>query len=101
QHREQRRRRIASKISAHLVDFVEHDERVISPRLLDRLNDASGHRSNVRAPMPANLGFIVQATEAEPLELAIQGTRDRAAQTGLPNARRPDETQNLTLDLVF
>ena len=42
EHLEQSARRVAAKIRADLVDLVEHDQRIVRPGLLDRLDDRPG-----------------------------------------------------------
>ena len=61
---EQRCGRIAAEVRAHLVDLVEHDHRVARARRAHRLDDPAGQRPDVRAPVPANLGLIPDATQA-------------------------------------
>ena len=44
--------------------------------------------------MSPDLGFVVDAAEGEPHELAAQCPSDRLTEAGLPDARRSDETEN-------
>ena len=76
EHFEQRRRRIAAEIGADLVDLVEHDHRVARARGAHRLDDPPRQCTDVRAPMPTNLGLIAYAAEAHAHELAIERSRD-------------------------
>src|SRR6185369_6153650 len=85
---------VATEVGADLVDLVEHDERVARPGLLQRLDDASRHRADVGAAMAADLGFVVQAAQAEPLELAVGRARDRAAERRLADPGWADETED-------
>ena len=101
EHFKKRRRWIAAEVRSDLVDFVEHDERVVGPRLLDRLNDAAGHRADVSAAMAANLGFVVQPAKTQALKLAVERASYRAAKACLADTRRADKTKDRTLDLVF
>src|SRR5690606_34598268 len=59
--------------------------------------DLAGHGADVRAPVTANLRLIAHAAERHADELAIRRARDRLAQRGLADARRPDETQDRAL----
>jgi len=76
EHFQKRRRGVAAEVGPDLVNLVEHDERVIRPRLLQGGDDAPRHRADVRAPMAANLGLVVQAAQRETHELAVERTRD-------------------------
>ena len=73
---EQSGRRVAAKIGPDLVNLVEHDERVVRARLLQRLNYPAGHRADVRAAVSANFRLVVQAAEREAYELAVESARD-------------------------
>src|SRR6266446_4294906 len=91
---EQGCRRITTKITPQLVDLIEHEHRVIGIGTPQRLQNPARERTNVGAPMPAQLGFVVHATEAETLEFAPQGPRNRLPKRGFPHARRADKTQD-------
>ena len=100
-HFEERRRWIAAKIRADLINLVEHDERVVRARLLYGLNDAAGHRADISATMPANLRLVVHAAQRETHKLSIKRTRNRASQSWscqLP-AGRPDKGSALSVSL--
>ena len=58
------------------------------------LNDAAGHRSNVRAAMATDFGLVVHAAQAHANKLAAQRPRDGFAQGRFPDARRPDKTKD-------
>ena len=47
----------------HLVDFVEHEDRIFGFRPANALNDLSRQRTDVGATMTANFGFIMHAAE--------------------------------------
>jgi hypothetical protein len=98
EHLEQRARRIAVEAAlAELVDLVEHEHRVLRLRAAQRLDDVAGQRADVGAPVAADLRLVVHAPERDPLELAARGARDRLAERGLADARRPDEAQDRAL----
>ena len=99
EHFEQRRSRIAPEIAAQLVHLIQHEHRVVRARAPQRLDHLPRHRSDVRTAMPADLRLIVHAAQRNPLELAPQRTRDRAAQRRLPHSRRSDETKDRPLQL--
>ena len=64
EHFEQRGRRIAVDAAAELVDLVEHHHAVARARLADRLDDVARQRTDIGAPVAADLGFVVHAAEA-------------------------------------
>src|SRR4029450_7678826 len=66
---EQRGGRVAPEIGPDLVDLVEQDNGISGFDAPQRLNDPTGHRSDVRSPMTANLRFIAQSPESKPREL--------------------------------
>ena len=97
---EQRRRRIAAKILAELVDLIEQEQRVRRPRLLDVRNDLAGKRADVGAPVAADFRLVADAAQRLANELAARGSRDRAAERRLADAGRADEAQDRSLELV-
>src|SRR5690606_42163972 len=94
----QRRRRIATEVLAHLVDFVEQEERVVLAHLLERLDDLARHGADIGAAVTADLGFVTDATERHAHELAAGRLGDRLAQRGLADARRTDEAEDRALE---
>ena len=58
---EQRARRIALERHAELVDLVEQEHGVLRAGLLHPLDDAAGHRADVRAPVTADVGLVARA----------------------------------------
>ena len=100
EHFEQRRRRVAAEIGRHLVDFVQHEDRIARPGLLHHLDDLAGQRADVSPAMAADFGFIAHAAERHADELAAGGLRDRHAKRSLADARRSDEQQNRTLRIL-
>ena len=91
---EQRRRRIAAEVAPHLVNLVEHEDRVFRFRAPYALNDLPRQSSDVGAPMAANFRFVVHSAQRQTRELASQRARDGFAQRSFAHARRSDETQN-------
>ncbi len=86
QHFEQRRGRIALVGIADLVDLVEQDHGVRALRLAQRLDELAGHRTNVRATVALDLGFVTHAADAETIELASQRIGYRTADGRLADA---------------
>ena len=94
EHLEHRARRIAAEVRAHLVDLVDHQQRVVGAGVAHRPDDRPRHRADVGAPVAADLGLVAHAADAEALELAPQRPGDRAAKRGLADAGRTDEAQD-------
>ena len=92
---EHRRRRVAAVIGRQLVDLVEQDDRVDRAGSLHRVDDATRHRTDVGPAVAPDLGLVANATEAHPDELAPHRLGHGAAQAGLADARRSDETEDL------
>src|SRR5438552_2914270 len=96
QYLEQGRTRVPAKVGAHLVDFVEHEDRIVVLGPAQPLQHAPRQRADVRAAMAANLRLVAHATERHADELAAQRARDAHAERGLADTRRPNETQDWT-----
>ena len=97
---EQRRRRIAAEIGAHLVDLVQQEQRIRGLRLAHRLDDLAGHRADIGAAVTADFGLVAHAAERHAHELAPGRPRDRLAERGLADAGRPDQAQDRSGQLV-
>ena len=91
---EQRRRRIATKVASHLVNFVEHKDRIFRLSAPYSLNDLPGQSSDVGAAMATNFRFVVHSAERQTRELASERARNGFTQRSFAHARRPDETQD-------
>ena len=91
QHLEHGRRGVAAHVRAHLVDLVDHDDRVHGAGVPDGPHDGAGHRADVGAPVPADLGLVAHAAHADARELTPQRAGDAAPQRGLAHAGGPRE----------
>ena len=100
EHLEQRRRRIAAEIGAHLVHLVEQEQRVRRLRLPHRLDDLAGHRADIGPAVTADLGLVAHAAERHAHEVAAGRLRDRLAERGLADAGRSDQAQDRAGQLV-
>ena len=94
EHLEHRAGRVAAEVGAHLVDLVDHEQRVVGARVAQRADDRPGHRADVGAAVAADLGLVAHAADADALELAAQRAGDRLAQRRLADAGRPDEAED-------
>src|SRR5882724_3698677 len=75
QHFEQSGRRVAAKVRAHLVNFVQHYQRIICSRLLDSLNYSPRHCAYICSSMTSNLRLVVNATQRQSHKLSIECSR--------------------------
>ena len=91
EHLEHRAGRVAAEVRAHLVDLVDHEQRVVGAGVAQRADDHAGHGADVGAAVPADLGLVAHAADADALELAAQRPRHRAPQRRLADAGRADE----------
>ena len=57
---------------ANLVDFIKHDDRVLHPDFLERLNNFPWHGADIGSSVSLYLRFISHTSEAEAIELAAQ-----------------------------
>src|SRR5439155_10503874 len=53
-----------------------------------------GHGADVGAPVSADLGLVPNAPDRDADKLPSERARDRLAEGGLPDARRPDEAED-------
>ena len=100
EHFQQRRRRVAPEIRADLVQFVQQNDRIPALNAAQRLNDPSGHRAHISAPVAANFRLIAHAAERDAGELAPQRVRHAFAERGFADAGRADQAENRAFDLL-
>src|SRR5579862_6351195 len=86
--------RIAAEVATYLVDFVEHEDRIVGFSPTNALHDLARQSADVGTAMSANFSFIVNATQRQAHELASQGARNRFTQRGLADTRRAHEAQD-------
>ena len=91
---EQGRRGITPVVGSHLVDFVEHEDRVFCLGLAKPRDDPARHRPHVGAPVAADLGLVPNAPQGDPDEFPAHGPGDGLPQRGLPDAGRSQKTQD-------
>ncbi len=92
---------IAAPVGAHLVDLVDHEQRVVGAGVAHGAQDDAGHRPDVRAAMPADLGLVAHAADADALELAAHRFGDRAPERGLAHAGRADEAEDRPVQVAL
>ncbi len=94
QHLQQRRSGIAGEIEAQLVDLIQHKDRVVTFDPANGLKDATGHGTDVGAPMSADLSFVAHTAQRDAHELSVQSPGDGLTQGGLADARWSNEAQD-------
>ena len=99
EHFQKCRRGIAAPVAAHLVDLVEHEQRVHRAAAGNGFDNAAGHRADVGLAVAADIRLVAHAAERQPRDLAVHRLGDRQRDRRLADARRADETQNLPLRL--
>jgi hypothetical protein len=60
---QKRRRRVAAKILAEFINFVEQNHRIVRSGAFHQLHDLTGQRADISAAMSANFGFVVNAAQ--------------------------------------
>ena len=93
---EQGRGRVALEALTHLVDLVEHDDRVHHFDVFEGLHQLARLGADVRATMAFDLGFVTHAADTEAVERSSQGLGDRLADAGFTHARRADQQHDRT-----
>ena len=94
EHLEHRAGGIAAEVRTHLVDLVDHEQRVVGARVAQRANDRARQGADVGAAVPADLGLVTDAADGDALELAAERAGDRTAQRRLAHAGRTGEAQD-------
>ncbi len=98
---QQRRGRVALVALPHLVDFVEHDDRVHHFDILQGLHQLAWLGPDVGAAMPLDFGFVAHAAHAEAIEWAAQRFGDGLANAGLAHPWRAHQQHDRATDLAF
>ena len=92
EHFEKCARGVAAPVASHLVDLVEHEQRIHRTAAGDSLDDAAGHRADVGLAVAADIRLVTHAAERQPRDLAVHRLGDRQRDRRLADARRADET---------
>ncbi|VTQ30320.1 Uncharacterised protein [Pseudomonas aeruginosa] len=100
EHLEQRRGGIPAHVAAHLVDFVEEEQRVAHADLGHLLDQAARHGADIGTTVTADLGLVTHAAERHAHELAIGGAGDGFGQGGLAHAGRSHQAKDRALELL-
>ncbi|MCY1278548.1 hypothetical protein D9M69_328910 [compost metagenome] len=98
-HFQQCRCRITAHVTAHLVDFIEKEQRVAHADLGHLLDQTPRHGADVSTAVAADLGLVTHPTQSHAHELAVGGTSDGLGQRGLADAGRSNQAKHRALDL--
>ena len=101
QHFQQRRSRIASKITAHLVDFVKQKDRIHGPCALHSFDNTPRDGTHIGAPMSADFRLVTHAAQRHLHKLSANRFGNRAHHTGFTDARRADKAQDRPFHILF
>ena len=90
-HFKQCRRRVATVVHAHLVDFVEQEQRVFDRNLGELLKQLTRQSTDIGFPVATNFSFIAYATQRHTGVLAICRSRNGLPKRGFTDTRRPHQ----------
>src|SRR5665213_2022404 len=96
QNFEQRRRRVAAKIRANFVQFVQKNYGIAALNATERLNNPAGHRANISAAMAANFRFVTHSPERDAREFSAERVGDAFAEGSFADTGRADAAQDRT-----
>ena len=94
EHLHQRRRRIAAPVAVEFVQLVQKHHRIVDAGLREAAHDASRHRPDVGAPMPADLGLVAHTAESDAHEGSSKRVGDALRDAALAGARRARQTED-------
>ena len=101
EHFEQGRGRVAMDgILSHLVDFVEDEHGVRRACLLQTLDDAAGHGTDVGAAVSAYFRFVLHTAQTHAHILALHGRGNAASERGLADSRRAVQADDGTFEVA-
>jgi hypothetical protein len=89
------------EITAHLVDFVQHEDGVVGAGAPKPLDDAAGQGAHVGAPMAPDFGLVAHAAQGDPVKFAAQGPGNGVAQRCLAGSRRAGKAEDRALGVGF
>ena len=100
QHLQQGGSGIATHVRAHLVDFVEQEQRVLHADFRHLLDELAGHGADVGTAVTTDLRLVTHPTQGHAHILAAGGLGDGLAQGSLAHPGRPDQAEDGALKLV-
>src|SRR5690606_9791663 len=100
EHFEQGRRRVATLVHAHLVYFIEQEQRIAHADFRQFLDHLARQRADVGTTVTTDFRFVTHAAERHAHELAVGRLGNRLAKRGFTNTRRTNQTQHRPLYLA-
>src|SRR4029077_8770193 len=82
---------IPAEIGANLVDLVEHQHGVPRAGTAKLLDEPARHRTDIGAPVPADLRLVAYPAQAHPGKLAPERVGDRLPETCFSDTWRTEE----------
>ena len=80
------------KTGTELIDFIQHENRILCASLSDSLDNIAGEGTNVSSPVSPDLRFIMDTAETLAHEFSVHSPSDALSEGRLPHARRTDKT---------
>ncbi len=99
QHLKEGRGGVAPKVRAHLIHFVQAEDRVVALGLAQGLDDLTGQGPDIGAPVAPDFGFIPHPAQGQPHKIAPQGPGHGFGQRSFSHSRRPHQAENGTFHL--
>ena len=93
EHFQQRTGGIAPEVTADLVQFIEHEHRVLAAALSQFLEYSAGQRSDICPSMSSDVRLVSYAAERGAHDFSPPGASDGFAERSLAHAGRTDEAQ--------
>ena len=91
---------IATHVRAHLVDFVEQEQRVLHANFRHLLDELAWHGTDIGTAVTADLRFVTHPTEGHPHIFAAGRLGDGLTQRGLAHTGRANQTEDGALELI-
>ncbi|OQC53698.1 MAG: hypothetical protein BWX55_00919 [Deltaproteobacteria bacterium ADurb.Bin022] len=92
EHLQKRSRRIASEIGAEFIHLIQTKDRIIGTGFFQKLDDFSGHRSDVGPAVSSDLGLIVNPTQGNTDKFSVRRPGHRFGNGCFSHTRRTDKT---------
>src|SRR5690349_9735392 len=93
------------KVKGELIDFVQHEHRILRFNPTKRLQDASRHRTDIGPAVTTDLGLVAHATQRGAHKFTIHRPSNRLSKRGFTYPWGTNKAQDHTLtfpsDFVF
>ena len=94
---QERRSRIAAKIRAHFIDFIQKKKGIFCFCMSNGFDEAPRHGTDVGAAVPADFSFIMDTAQRNTGEFFVQRTGNRAGKAGLTDTGRSHKANDRRL----